>query len=690
MRWSTYLQIFCVALVFVVGAQGDAAKPECSQNQPQGTDDRLKTLRSHLAQDSNNIHAYIIPAGDAHQSEYIAPYSMRRKFISGFTGSAGTAIVTRTKAALWTDGRYFLQGADELDCNWILMKAGLPTTPSQTTWLNQELPAGANVGADPFLLSINSWSSYEKALATAGHKMIPISENLVDKVWLDKPSRPDAALIAMENFYTGRSWKSKIDELRGQLRAKGTFAIIVPALDNVAWLLNLRGDDVPYNPVFFSYVIVTLDTIELYIDESKVKPANIRTHLELDNCANPHCITVKPYNQILTGIKAISDGNPTGKIWLSPRTSSFAIYNQVKPEQRYLEPSPISLTKAMKNDVERQRMRETYIQESALYCQFMAWLSKEIKSRPANLTEMSADKYMENMRWNAFKDFKGLSFATISAVGPNGAIIHYKASKKSDTKLDPDQIYLLDAGGQYLGGTTDTTRTWKFTPGTAYERECFTRVLMGQIDLARAVWPEGTHGRVIDIFARQPLYQAGLQYRHGTGHGIGIFLNVHEGPGRIASGVPRYYEKPLAPGMFFSDEPGYYEAGKFGIRLETVVMVKKAKTPYNYEGMQFLDFEVITFVPIDIINLIDLKLMSKEQRVWLNKYNSDIRTKVGPYLKERKWDEGYNWMLEYTKPIPITDEQPPNGNSAYSSSNTVAIALVTATLMMIVNYFNRH
>ncbi|ESO89364.1 hypothetical protein LOTGIDRAFT_177452 [Lottia gigantea] len=507
---------------------------------------------------ANDVDVYIIPSEDAHQSEYPPSYDKRRTYISGLSGSAGRAVVTQSKAALWTDGRYYLQAEDELDCNWILMKQSVEGVPSITEWLLTELKNSPSkkVGASPFLMSSNSWSKYVEAFKNSGITMKSVPNDLIDAIWTsDRPEKPDSPINALPLDFSGKSWQNKIEELRQDMTDKSADAFIVTSLDETAWLFNMRANDILYNPFVVSYAIVEMDKIS----------------------------TEK-------------------KIWVT-LLSSQGIFEAI-PE----------------------------IRDAVALIKFMAKLEREVKEGK-HWTEVSAA--VDLKKYRAAEEFsRGLSFPSISGSGSNGAIIHYTASNATDKKITTEEMYLLDSGGQYLDGTTDVTRTFHFGTPTAYEKECYTRVLMGHIDLAMLKWPRGLYGRDIDAVARKPLWDVGLIYRHGTGHGIGAYLSVHEGPGRISiAHAVNPNDEPLDEHMFFSDEPGYYEDGKFGIRLETIVMVEKKETKYDFPDTQMLGFTEITLVPYEP-NLINFDMLSEEQVGWLNAYHVRVEKEVGPKLTD--------------------------------------------------------
>lgn len=588
---------------------------------------------------SEPLQAYIIPSDDAHQSEYLASCDRRRAYISGFTGSAGTAIVTENEACVWTDGRYFLQASEEMDKNWTLMKEGLPSTPTQAVWLAKRLQSGSRVGADPNLVSYSTWKPLLTHLEAAGISLVPITTNLIDVIWEDRPTPPCNTIQPLSVKYTGKACKAKVEEVRTQMTEKGARLLVFSALDEVAWLLNLRGSDIQYNPVFFSYVIVTKAQVHLFVDEAKVSLA-VYNHFNEEDIQ----VTIHPYEKFKTFLMdQVSEKD--GKIWISPE-SSYALSAAV-PEKMWLsEISPIQVMKAIKNPVEIQGMISAHIRDAAAVCCYFAWLEKEVPK--GHVTEISGAEKLEQFRREQ-EDFVGPSFSTISSVGPHAAIIHYEPSAKTDRQITTEEVYLCDSGGQYKDGTTDITRTIHLGTPSEYEKECFTRVFKGQCFLGTTVFPSKIKGNCLDTLARKFLWDVGLDYMHGTGHGIGMYLNVHEGPMGVSWRV--YPNDPgLQEGMFISNEPGYYEDGKFGFRIEDIVRIVPAKTPHNFKDRGYLTFETVSLVPIQTKMLVPEMLTEKEVR-HLNEYHSRCREIVGPLLQKMGHNEAREWLYRETEPI---------------------------------------
>ncbi|XP_050221362.1 aminopeptidase P2 [Mercurialis annua] len=627
-------------------------------------DEKLRALRELFSKPGIGIDAYIIPSQDAHQSEFIAECYMRRGYISGFTGSAGTAVVTKEKAALWTDGRYFLQAEKQLNSSWSLMRAGNPGVPTTIEWLNDVLPPGAKVGIDPFLFSFDVAVELKDAIAKRNHQLIYLYDmNLVDDIWKDSRPKPPKNPIRMHGIeYAGVDVVSKLSSLRSQLLDAGASAIVISMLDEIAWLLNLRGADVPHSPVMYAYLIVEIDGAKLFVDNSKVTPEVLK---HLKNAG----VELKPYDAILPEIERLAAHG--AELWLDTSSVNAAIVNTYRSAcDRHLEnlgkksdskndiyngsngqswgpcgvyrASPVSLAKALKNPAELDGMRNSHLRDAAALAQFWAWLEEEIH-KDLGLTEVDvSDKLLEfRSKQQGFLD---TSFDTISGSGANGAIIHYNPEPGSCSVVSPKKLFLLDSGAQYVDGTTDVTRTVHFSEPTAREKECFTRVLQGHIALDQAIFPANTPGFVLDAFARSSLWKIGLDYRHGTGHGVGAALNVHEGPQSISF---RYGNTtPLQKGMIVSNEPGYYEDHAFGIRIENLLHVKEVQTPNRFGGIEYLGFEKLTFVPIQT-KMVELSLLSAAEIDWLNDYHSQVWEKVSPLLD----GPARQWLSYNTRPL---------------------------------------
>ncbi|KAI9669602.1 MAG: hypothetical protein M1831_007298 [Alyxoria varia] len=593
------------------------------------TTERLSHLRQLMKK--HEVDIYVVPSEDSHQSEYIAPCDARREFICGFTGSAGTAVITHGEAVLATDGRYFNQASKQLDENWQLLKQGLQDVPTWQEWTANASEGGKVVGVDPTVVAApDARRLNDKIKQKGGKELIAVKENLVDIVWGgSKPSRPNEKVKVLGLEYTGKAIDTKLQDIRKEIDKKKCAGFIVSMLDEVAWLYNLRGSDIPYNPVFFSYASVTAESATLYVDERKLE-SDVKAHLG-------NAVTLKPYEAVFDDAAALgksahsdaTEGNKK-KVLLSNK-GSWALYQALGGEEKVEEArSPVGDEKAIKNETELKGMRECHIRDGAALIEYFAWLEDQLINKGVKLDEVQGADKLEELR--SKKDlFVGLSFPSISSTGENAAVIHYQPEPGNCSTIDSTKVYLCDSGAQYLDGTTDTTRTIHFGEPTEMERKAYTLVLKGNIALECVKFPKGTTGFALDAMARQFLWAEGLDYRHGTGHGVGSYLNVHEGPIGIGARV-QYAEVPLSIGNVVSDEPGYYEDGKFGIRIENVIMVKQAETRHSFGDKPYFGFEHATLVPM-CRKLVDTTLLSKEERAWLNAYHKEVEEKTSPYFK---------------------------------------------------------
>lgn len=612
------------------------------------TSSRLAKLRSLM--EERNVHVYIVPSEDSHSSEYIADCDARREFISGFTGSAGCAVVTLEAAALATDGRYFNQAAKQLDDNWTLLKQGLQDVPTWQEWTAEQSAGSKVVAVDPTLLSGPAAKKLADQIRKAGgSELLPLDGNLVDIVWADgRPSRPGKAVTVLPDSIAGKSVQSKIADLRQELAKKNCPGFFVFMLDEVAWLFNLRGSDIPYNPVFFSYAAITPHAATLYIDESKLSE-DCAAHLAANN------VVLRPYDAFFSDARElhaeVSENKGSGEAapaaFLISNKGSWALQRALGGGGAVEEiRSPVGDAKAVKNETELEGMRACHVRDGAALIEFFAWLEDQLVAKKATLDEVQAADKLEELR-SRKQHFVGLSFPTISSTGPNAAVIHYGPERGNCATIDAQSIYLCDSGAQFLDGTTDTTRTLHFGKPTDAERKAYTLVLKGVIALDTAVFPRGTTGFALDCLARQHLWKRGLNYRHGTGHGVGSYLNVHEGPIGIGTRV-QYTEVPLAPGNVLSNEPGYYEDGHFGIRIENMMMVTEVETEQCFGDKPFLGFEHVTMVPY-CQNLLDTSLLTAAEKEWLNEYNAKILEKTRGFFE----DDGLTmaWLTRETQRI---------------------------------------
>ncbi|XP_016989417.1 xaa-Pro aminopeptidase ApepP [Drosophila rhopaloa] len=597
-------------------------------------------LRAQVG-DASCIAAYIVPSDDAHQSEYQCKHDERRSFVSGFDGSAGTAVITTDSALLWTDGRYYQQAEKQLDSNWVLMKDGLTTTPSIGAWLAKNLPKGSSVGVDPRLLSFRVWKPIETELNSAECQLVPIENNLIDEVWgQDQPPQTSNKIITLKLEHSGVTVAKKWEVVRKQLKDKNVDALVVSALDEIAWFLNLRGSDIDFNPVFFSYLIVTNDELLLFVDSGKL-PSDFAQHQTENNVK----ITVLPYASIGLEISKIVSTKES-KIWIAP-TSSYYLTALIPKSRRIQEVTPVCVLKSIKNDVEIEGFVNSHIRDGVALCQYFAWLEDQVKNG-VEVDEISGSDKLESFR--ACKDkYMGLSFTTISASGPNGSVIHYHPKEETNRKITDTEIYLCDSGAQYLDGTTDVTRTLHFGEPTEFQKEAYTRVLKGQLSFGSTVFPAKVKGQVLDTLARKALWDVGLDYGHGTGHGVGHFLNVHEGP--MGVGIRLMPDDPgLQANMFISNEPGFYQDGEFGIRVEDIVQIVPAQVANNFANRGALTFKTITMCPKQT-KMIKKELLSDVEVKLLNSYHQQVWDTLSPILSREGDEFTLFWLKKEVQPI---------------------------------------
>jgi Xaa-Pro aminopeptidase len=584
--------------------------------------ERIAALRKLMK--SHHLAAYLVPSTDPHQSEYVPACWQRRPWISGFTGSAGDVVITRAGGGLWTDGRYFLQAEAELEGSGLrLFKMGEPGVPTIEEFLTGTLRRNEAVGVDPRLLSLGRARSLEAAVAPRGAKLKLLARNLVDAVWKDRPDVSTEPIHVLPPRFAGESVASKLRRVRRHMQEKGVVAHVLTTLDAIAWLCNVRGRDVDYNPVVISYAIVTPKACHLFVRPEKVS-ARLRKQLG-------HHIQFHPYEDFADELGKLA--RRKASVWVDGSTVSRWVVDLLAGCSLETDPSPISLMKAKKNAAEIEGMRACHVRDGVAMVRFLHWLDEEVGK--GGLTELSAAEHLAELRAQG-EHFQGLSFETISGYARHGAIIHYAASEESNVRLRPRGLYLIDSGAQYLDGTTDITRTVLLgRAATREQKDRFTRVLKGHIALGRVRFPEGVRGMRLDTLARLPLWEAGLDYNHGTGHGVGSYLNVHEGPQSISP--VRCIGIALEEGNVQSNEPGYYEDGAYGIRIENLILTVR-DPELSRNGKTFLRFETLTQCPIDT-RLVDLRLLSPQEREWLNRYHQHVERTLRPHLTtaDRRW-----------------------------------------------------
>ena len=586
--------------------------------------DRLAALRVQLKTDA--LDGFVVPLTDEHMSEYVGSYAQRLKWLTGFKGSAGSAVVLPQEAAIFTDGRYTLQVRSQVSGDeWSYQS--VPET-SIAMWLKDHAPAGARIGYDPWLHGPDWVSQASEQLAAKGAELVPVTHNPIDAVWGDRPPPSKAHLVVQPESLTGQSSADKRQAMADWLKAEGADAAVLASLDSIAWTFNLRGADVSHTPVALAFALVRDDgTADLFVDGDKVDSA-VRAHL--GNGVRLHERSAFP--EALAGFEG-------QLVAVDPERSVAAIFEALESGGARIvrRRDPAVLPKAVKNAVEVAGHQAAQARDGAAIARFLKWVESEAPK--GGLDELKASDKLEALRAEGGM-LKDLSFDSISGSGPNGAIVHYKASPETNRPLEMNSLYLIDSGGQYADGTTDITRTLAIGEPTAEMRDRFTRVLQGHIAIATALFPKGTRGTQLDSFARRPLWDAGLDYAHGTGHGVGAFLSVHEGPQRIspAGSSQAGGDEPLQPGMILSNEPGYYKAGAYGIRIENLILT----VAKSVEGAdkEMLGFETLTFAPIER-RLIVKAMLSATELAWLDAYHAEVVDKIAPGLdaEHRAWLE---------------------------------------------------
>ncbi len=587
---------------------------------------RLAALRVQLKAD--NLDGFVVPICDEHMSEYVGAYAQRLSWLTGFGGSAGTAVVLAERAAIFVDGRYTLQVREQVDgADWEYQS--VPET-STAEWLEEHARAGMRIGYDPWLHTKAWVEKAGAALATDDAALVAVTRNPIDAVWTDRPAPSPAKMVVHPDQFAGQSSAEKRAAVADWLVAEGLDAAVISALDSVAWLLNIRGSDVERTPVSLCFLLARKDgTADLYVAPEKIDE-DVRAHLG-------NAIRIHPPGDFVPALKALSGQ----KIGVDPARAVSAIFAALEAGGAEIveERDPTLLAKAIKNPVEQGGHRAAQKRDGAALARFLHWLSVEAPG--GGVTELSAAEKLRGFREETGL-LRDLSFDTISGAGPNGAVVHYRVSEETSRTLEPSSMYLVDSGGQYQDGTTDVTRTVWIGGGvpTAEMKDRFTRVLKGHIALARAVFPTGTKGSQLDTLARQHLWAAGVDYKHGTGHGVGSYLAVHEGPQRIANstGGQAGTEEALAAGMIISNEPGYYKTGEYGIRIENLVLVNVREIDGAED--EYLGFETLTFAPIDRA-LVDTSLMNRDELRWFDDYHRQVLALIGPQLEgdKRLWLE---------------------------------------------------
>lgn len=592
---------------------------------------RIENIRDLMKE--KNIYAYIVPSSDYHQSEYVGDYFKSREFMSGFTGSAGTLIISMDEAGLWTDGRYFIQAENELKDSGIkLFKMGEEGVPTIEEYLLEKLPKNSTLGFDGRVMSVKEGQSLANKLAFKGIN-IEYKYDLVNDIWEDRCSLPTEKAFLLGIEYSGESFSDKLSRIRAVMKEKKATTHILASLDDIAWLFNIRGRDVKSNPVVLSYAVISIDSVYLFIDKNKIGE-DIRAELSKEN------VQIKGYEEVYEFIKKIEENEV---VLIDTSKVNYAIYSNIPSNvQKIEERNPSILFKSIKNEIELKNIRNSHIKDGVAFTKFMYWLKNNIGK--IEITEISATQKLEEFRREQDK-FIEPSFSTIAAYKDHAAMMHYSATEESNYKLEPRDLFLVDSGGQYFDGTTDITRTIALGPIPENVRKDFTNVVRGMIRLSKAKFLYGCRGYNLDILARGPLWEEGIDYKCGTGHGIGFVLNVHEGPNGFRWKVREDIDDTciLEEGMVTTNEPGVYVENSHGIRIENEIVVRKAE---KNEYGQFMDFEVITFAPIDL-DAIDESLILKDEKVYLNNYHKQVYDKISLYLNE----EEKQWLKTYTREI---------------------------------------
>jgi Xaa-Pro aminopeptidase len=596
------------------------------QTDPATCAPRLASLRAELAR--RGLDGFIVPRADEHQGEYVPKRAERLAWLTAFTGSAGAAIALKDKAAVFVDGRYTLQVRQQTDTKLFdprdLVGEGL------ATWIENNLPKGAKLGYDPWLHTATSVDGLKTAAEKAGGTLVPCETNPIDAVWSDQPAPPTERAIPHAMNLAGESAESKRTRIAEEVKRHGGDAAVITLPDSICWLLNIRGGDVPHTPFALAFAILGQDgSVDLFMDERK-SSQELGKHLG-------NAVRLRPPGEFVPALETLKDKT----VIADPTTASSAIFDRLKKAGAKVKYSadPCQLPKACKNPVEIEGSRKAHIRDGAALSKFLAWLAREAPG--GHLTEIDAATQLEGFR-RATGALSDLSFDSISGAGSNGAVVHYRVTRSTNRPIRKNEMFLIDSGAQYPDGTTDVTRTLIVGDPTPEMRDRFTRVLKGHIALATVKFPDGTTGAALDAFARRPLWEAGLDYDHGTGHGVGSYLSVHEGPQNISK---RPITQVLKPGMICSNEPGYYKTGEFGIRIENLVVVSEAKEVSGGER-KMMEFETITLAPIDL-NLVEPSLLTESERSWLNAYHKRVRETLSKQVD----DETRAWLETATRAV---------------------------------------
>lgn len=585
---------------------------------------RVASLRNLMSK--RNIDVFIIPSSDNHGSEYVSEYFRVRAWISGFTGSAGTVVITKDEAHLWIDGRYFLQAEEQIKgSEFILEKMGEPGVKTYTQWIFDNIKDGGTVSFNGKVFTVSDLHRLKEEFKNKNINIMPV-EDVFEELWQDRTNMPQGKMFIHEKKYTGKTVEEKLAEVKKELKKMDVNSFLLASLDDIAWLLNLRGGDVSCNPVFLSYFLMDGDNCTLYIDEAKVTE-------EISEYLKSAGIKVKGYDQVVNDLKEVK-----GTITFDPTKTNVWLKEAINPEVKIVEKRNITTDlKAKKNEVEVKCMENAHLKDGVAMVKFIKWIKENIGKE--EMSEMSVTDKLRSFREEG-EDFIDISFDTIAGYGPHGAIIHYRADETTNSKLQPKGLFLLDSGAQYLDGTTDITRTIALGELTEEEKEDYTLTLKGHLNLGNAVFREGTPGCSLDALARKDMWSRGIDFNHGTGHGVGFLLNVHEGPHSIRKDL-----NPVAleVGMIMSNEPGIYRAGSHGVRIENLIAVTNKMTT---EFGNFLCFKNLTVCPYDL-DAVKVDMLNKDEVQWINAYHKEVFERLSPYLNEAE----VSWLKEATRAI---------------------------------------
>ena len=591
--------------------------------------ERLSALRKCM--EEKNIDVYVVPTADFHQSEYVGEHFKARKFITGFSGSAGTAVITKTEARLWTDGRYFIQAAAQLEGTTVeLMKMGEPDVPELNAYIEEVLKEGETLGFDGRVVSVGEGEGYA-AIARKKNAKVNYQVDLIDEIWEDRPVLSEEPAFDLDVKYAGENVASKLARIREEMKEAGTNVHVVSTLDDICWTLNIRGNDIDFFPLVLSYGIITMDSFELYIDERKLDD-KLKAKLAKDG------VNLHPYNDIYEDVKKFGSDVVA---MIDPGKLNYALFNNIPENVKTIEKrNPAILMKAIKNPVEIENIRKAQIKDSAAHVRFMKWLKENVGKM--KITAMSASDKLDEFRAE-MGNFIRPSFEPISSFGEHGAIVHYTSSPETDVELKEGQLFLTDTGAGFYEGSTDVTRTYALGEVPQIMKDHFTLVAISNLQLGSAKFLEGSTGMILDILARKPFWDRDLNFNHGTGHGVGYLLNIHEGPAGFRWKYRKGETEVLQEGMVITDEPGIYIEGSHGIRLENELLT--CKGTLNEYG-QFMYFEAITLIPMDL-DAINPDIMTQEDKKLLNDYHAKVYEVIAPYLNE----EEQEWLKKYTRAV---------------------------------------